>query len=146
MENINLRELKLEDYPSITFDKIRYIDTDRQGHVNNAVFSTFAETGRAEIYYDLENPLAAPGGAFVIANLNMDYIAEVNWPGRVDIGTGLTKIGNSSFSLAQGIYQDGKLCATAKTTIVHVMGSPVKSYPISEKTRELVNKYMLQGK
>jgi acyl-CoA thioester hydrolase len=146
MEKINLRELKLEDYPSITFDKIRYADTDRQGHVNNAVFSTFSETGRAEIYYDIENPLAAPDGAFVIANFNMDYIAEVNWPGRVDIGSCLTRVGTSSFSLAQGIYQDGKLCATTETTIVHVKGSPVKSSPLPEKTKETLRKYMMQDR
>ena len=33
-------------------DNIRYRDTDRQGHVNNAVLSTFPETGRVELLYD----------------------------------------------------------------------------------------------
>jgi acyl-CoA thioester hydrolase len=31
----------LEDFPFQTFDKVRYADTDRQGHVNNAAFATF---------------------------------------------------------------------------------------------------------
>ena len=31
-------------FPSRTHDKLRYNDTDRQGHVNNAVFSTFLES------------------------------------------------------------------------------------------------------
>ena len=31
-------------YPVLTTDTIRYGDTDCQGHVNNAVFSTFIET------------------------------------------------------------------------------------------------------
>lgn len=39
-------DYQLKDFPSVTFDKIRYGDTDRQGHVNNAVFSAFLETGR----------------------------------------------------------------------------------------------------
>ncbi len=37
---------RLEEFPLRTSDKVRYGDTDRQGHVNNAVFSTFLETGR----------------------------------------------------------------------------------------------------
>ena len=145
MEKIDLKQLKLEDYPSKTFDKVRYVDTDRQGHVNNAVFTSFSETGRAEIYYDLENPLSAPDGSFVIANSNINYIAEINWPGRVDIGTCITRVGTSSFSLAQGFYQDGKLCATAETTVVHVTGSPVKSYPLPETTKEKFRSLMLKG-
>lgn len=45
------------DFSLLTTDKIRYSDTDRQGHVNNAVFSTFLETGRAERLYRDELPL-----------------------------------------------------------------------------------------
>lgn len=29
----------LADFPFQTFDKVRYADTDRQGHVNNAAFA-----------------------------------------------------------------------------------------------------------
>ncbi|HDG9121136.1 TPA: acyl-CoA thioesterase, partial [Pseudomonas aeruginosa] len=47
-------EPELKDFPIHSSDKIRYADTDRQGHVNNAVFATFLETGRVEIIYDPE--------------------------------------------------------------------------------------------
>lgn len=36
----------LAAYPLHSRDKLRYGDTDRQGHINNAVFATFFETGR----------------------------------------------------------------------------------------------------
>jgi acyl-CoA thioester hydrolase len=36
----------LRDFAVYSVDKLRYGDTDRQGHVNNAVFATFLETGR----------------------------------------------------------------------------------------------------
>ena len=51
----------LDLFPLRTHDKIRYADTDRQGHVNNANFSTFLETGRTEILYNPDTPLTAPG-------------------------------------------------------------------------------------
>ncbi len=50
----------LEDFPHRTFDKLRYGDTDRQGHVNNAVFATFLETGRVEMLFAREQ--GVPGG------------------------------------------------------------------------------------
>lgn len=31
--------MTLADFPLQTFDKVRYADTDRQGHVNNAAFA-----------------------------------------------------------------------------------------------------------
>ena len=42
-------KLKLEAFPYQTHDKVRYGDTDRQGHINNIHFSEFLETGRVEI-------------------------------------------------------------------------------------------------
>ncbi len=35
----------LDAFPLRTHEKLRYADTDRQGHINNAVFATLLETG-----------------------------------------------------------------------------------------------------
>jgi acyl-CoA thioester hydrolase len=63
-----MEALKLNDFPLQTFDKVRYADTDRQGHVNNAVFATFLETGRVEVLYNPEYPLLSEGSSFVSAS------------------------------------------------------------------------------
>jgi len=63
----------LNDYAIRTHDKVRYADTDRQGHVNNAVFSTYLETGRVEFLYDPKAPLADDGVSFVIARLTLEF-------------------------------------------------------------------------
>ena len=59
-------------FPVITTDKIRYADTDRQGHVNNAVFSTFLETGRVELLYSDEARSLGDNTTFVIARKRDD--------------------------------------------------------------------------
>lgn len=92
----------LSDYPQTTFDKLRYNDTDRQGHVNNAVFATLLETGRVEFLYAPDGALRDPGCAFVIRRPVAEFLKEITWPGRVDIGTGVTDIGRSSFTLSPG--------------------------------------------
>ena len=73
-------------YPVLTTDTIRYGDTDCQGHVNNAVFSTFIETGRSEILYRQQPPVYPEGTQFVIARLEIDYLREILWPGEVVCG------------------------------------------------------------
>ena len=137
------QNLTLEEFPFQTFDKVRYADTDRQGHVNNAAFSTFLETGRVEFLYNPDDPLAAENGAFVIASLNLTFLAEINWPGRVDIGTGVTKVGNSSLKLYQGIFQEGRCVATAETVIVQMDERTRRSAPLSEKARVFLQQYQL---
>lgn len=121
----------LADYAMQSSDKIRYADTDRQGHVNNAAFATFLETGRAEIFYDPERSLAAPGCAFVIANLNIDFQAEINWPGSVQIGSKVSSVGRSSVTLEQAIFQDDQCVAIATTVIVQMNEATRKSHPLS---------------
>lgn len=126
----------LESYPLRSFDTIRYADTDRQGHVNNAVFSTFLESGRVPLLYDREAPLAADGAAFVIAKLVLEFRSEINWPGRVEIGTAVASVGRSSLTLAQGLFQDGRLVATAETVIVQMDEQTRRSRPLSAQAVE----------
>lgn len=128
----------LEDYPSRTSADIRYADLDRQGHVNNAVFATFSEMGRVAFMYDPDRPLAMEGMSFVIARLLIDFRSELFWPGTVEIGTGVLKIGRSSFTLAQGLFNEGRLVATTEATIVMVAKETRRSTPLPPQTREVL--------
>ncbi|MCM3124454.1 MULTISPECIES: thioesterase family protein [unclassified Mesobacillus] len=134
---------KYEDFPLKAFDKIRYADTDRQGHVNNALFSTFLETGRTELLYAKE-PLHAEKASFVIASQKLDLLSEIRWPGTVEIGSAITRVGNSSFSLFQGIYQNGKLAAVAETVIVQMDDDTRKSTPLSSETKGRLKEYLVE--
>jgi len=109
-----------DQFPRKASDKVRYADTDRQGHVNNALFATFLETARVEIFYNPEQPLAAPGAEFVIARLALDFLGEIRWPGSVTTGTAVRKIGNSSVTLAQAIFQDDRCVAQAEVVAVQI--------------------------
>lgn len=122
----------LSDYPLQAYEKLRYADTDRQGHVNNAVFSTMFETGRTELLLAPDRPLNEKGCGFVIARLQVDYWGEITWPGRVDIGTRIIVVGRSSMTLEQGLFQHRHCVATAQTVIVQMNESTRKSHPLAE--------------
>lgn len=123
----------IDDFPLRTRDKLRYADTDRQGHVNNAVFATFLETGRVEVIYG--EKLADDGAAFVIARLELDFLAEVTWPGEVEIGTAVKEVGRSSFKLFQTVFQNDAPVARAVTVIVQMNEATRKSHALTELAR-----------
>ncbi len=137
--------LKLEDFSGQAYDKLRYGDTDRQGHVNNAVFATFMETGRVELIFNAEAPLLDAGFSFVLAKLDIDYVAEVLWPGTVEIGTRVTRVGRSSVTMQQAVFQKGKLCASAVTVVVHFDQATRKSHRFSDEQRTKLEGWISQS-
>ena len=144
MSTSDLKQLTYNDHKFKTFDKVRYNDTDKQGHVNNAVFSTFFETGRVELLYVPDKPLFDEGCEFVIASNNIDYLAEIKWPGEVLIGTSITHIGNRSIHIVQSIYQNGKLAGISQNVTVQIDQVTRKSLPFSDGIREELKKYLLE--
>ena len=135
--------VKSGSFPVMTTDKIRYADTDRQGHVNNAVFSTFLETGRVELLYSDEARSLGDNTTFVIAKLSMEYRKPLFWPGSVTIATGIQKIGNSSLEFRQQISQNNETAASATTIIVQVDADGKKSIPFSSIQKEYLQKFAL---
>lgn len=140
---MNIKDFKYKDFPLQTYDKVRYSDTDRQGHVNNAMFSAFLETGRVELLYNPDNPLHDQGGSFVIAEIKIDLLAEIVWPGIIEIGTGITKVGNSSIKIAQGLYQNDTLVAVSETVIVQIDIATKKSKTLSETTKKVLSNHII---
>ena len=102
---------KVSYYVHWTKESVRYNDTDRQGHVNNAVFVTFLEAGRVSLLYNPKEEAPTPEGtSFVLANLVLNFRGEILWPSEVRIGTTVSRIGNSSVTFCQGLFCRRQLC------------------------------------
>jgi acyl-CoA thioester hydrolase len=126
---------KTGTYAHWTRDVLRFSDADRQGHVNNAVFATFLESGRVSILHDPKRKLIPPGSAFVIARLILKYRAEVFWPNDIAIGTAVKKLGRSSLTFVQGLFVGDQCVATAETVLVFIDKATCKSQPLTEAMR-----------
>ena len=122
-------------YAIWTYDQLRYGDTDLQGHVNNAAFATFCESGRVTFLFDDKLNLAGPGAIFAIVRLEIDFRAELFYPGRVDIGTRVLGIGRSSFRLGQGIFNADTCAATSESVLVLMDESTRKAKPLTAQLR-----------
>jgi len=135
---------KSETFPHWARDVLRYSDVDRQGHVNNAVFATFLETGRVSIFYDPKLNLIPPGGAFVIARLILNYRAEVFWPNEVAIGTAVKQLGRSSTTFVHGLFVNDQCVATAETVLVFIDRKSRKSQPLTDEMRSKLMRLALK--
>ncbi|HEY9790269.1 MAG TPA: thioesterase family protein [Candidatus Obscuribacterales bacterium] len=117
---------------------LRYGDTDSLGHINNAVFTTLFESGRAALLFDREGAIAGAGKTFVIVNLNVNFTGEMHYPGTVEVGTAVDSFGNSSVKLVQGLFKDGICCATSHSTIVLIDESTRRPISIPQDIRKLI--------
>jgi acyl-CoA thioester hydrolase len=124
---------RLAQFPGQTRDIIRFGDLDPQGHVNNTVFAIYFETGRVMLLRGPSNLLNPPGATSVLARLDINFLREMHWPGEVAIGTGTTRIGRSSYTFLQAIFQDGQCAATADATMVMIDATTRKARPLPEE-------------
>lgn len=132
----------LDDFPVKAVDTIRYGDTDMLGHVNNAVYSTYLETGRTRLLLSPRR-LAPQGMGFALVRLVLDYRAEMRWPGEAHIGTGVISIGRSSVGLRQAIFQDGQCMATAETVVVLFDLAERRAAPLPDDMRAALGALMM---
>jgi acyl-CoA thioester hydrolase len=123
---------RLEQFPGRTGDIIRFGDLDPQGHVNNTVFATFFETGRVMLLREPGNLLNPPGVTSVLARLDINFLREMHWPGSVEIGTGVERIGRSSYTFLQTIFHEGACAATGIATMVMIDAATRKARPLPE--------------
>jgi acyl-CoA thioester hydrolase len=117
-------------YPIRSIEKLRFADTDRNGHISNAVFAVCCQNARMEV---LSDPNRAPirfGTHFVIARLQLDFLAEMHWPGTVEIGTRIEHIGRSSVVLVQALFLRGRCVARAKSIVVLIDVATRRATPL----------------
>jgi acyl-CoA thioester hydrolase len=105
-------------YPHWTTVTLRYSDQDSMGHVNNVSFAAYVEAGRVAFEHAHMFPVLGPRQDFYLASLHINYRRQLHYPGTVEIGTGVVKLGRTSLTLAHGIFHDGALVADAESVIV----------------------------
>jgi acyl-CoA thioester hydrolase len=111
---------QLADYPHRVTEIVRFGDLDTQGHVNNAVFSTYFESGRVAIFRNQDLGIGVANATFVLVRQEIDFLRELHWPGNIVIGTALAELGRSSFTVTQAIF-NGEECAAAGRAILVMM-------------------------
>ena len=99
--------------------EVRFRDLDAFGHVNNAVFSTYAELARIRYLLDVLQPdRPFERMPLILAHLAIDFRSPIQLGEAVVVETRVTDIGRSSFGMRHRMTADRRLVAELETVLV----------------------------
>lgn len=120
--------------------QLRFRDTDRFGHVNNAVFASYSELARVDFMYGLEPP--PPG--LILARLEIDFRRQLHLGARVEIATNVARVGRTSVTLAQRLIADDENVADIGNVVVIYDYERERAVQVSPALREALAPYLLR--
>src|SRR3546814_17843762 len=86
---------------------------DINGHLNNVAFAALFESGRVLLNRDVRPLEERPANErTMVAAVEIKYLAEGNLPDPVRIATGIGRLGTSSWTIVQAMFQNGRCIAT----------------------------------
>ena len=138
-------EPHLEDFPYRLSDNVRFADLDPNQHVNNAAYASYFETARVTLMKDSANGLSPEGFGWVMVRLDINFRAELHWPGKIELGLGVAKIGRTSVSFDQVVFSEGKCVASARAVNVLVDQVTRKPVPLTNEMRANFLRWLRRG-
>jgi acyl-CoA thioester hydrolase len=132
---------RLEDYPVRTVEKLRFADTDCNGHISNAVFAVCCQNARMELLHDPSRVPLPINAQFVIARLEIDFLGEMRWPGSVVIGSRCEHVGRSSLVMTQALFIDERCAASARSTVVLMDRATRRAAPLPPETARALHTF-----
>lgn len=116
----------------------RWQDQDAYGHVNNIVYYSLFDTA-------VNTHLVQQGGLDIqrspviglVVETRCQFLRELHFPGTVDAGLRVTRLGRSSVTYQIGLFPDGESDVAAKGHFVHVYvdRSERRPVPIPDQIR-----------
>ena len=125
--------LRPDAYAQLLEMRASYADVDSFQHLNNVALARFFEEGRAAMNMSVFGVDAvvrpSDGVQLLFASIAIDYVSLGEYPGMVQVGTAVGRIGRSSFSQSAGIFQNGRCVALCNAVTVFAIDSKAAELP-----------------
>ena len=122
----------------------RFGDLDIRGHINNVSIVQYCEDVRVALQLEVfgdEIYVADSPTRVVVAQMTCHFTNEGTFPASIDAGVGVSRIGNTSYALAVGLFQNGRCIATQDASMVYVgRDGPL---PLTPAIRARMEKYVI---
>ncbi len=116
----------------------RFSETDALGHINNTAIAVWFEAGRVEYVDEMLRQSLGSAPSWVMATQTLDYLNESFFGSDVSMDLAVTRIGNSSFTVACRMYQNEKHTVKATAVLVFVDDATRRPSPIPEAIRSVL--------
>lgn len=124
--------------------QLRFNDIDALGHVNNTVYFTFYDLGKARYFEEVKrSPIDWNDADLVIANVNANFLSPVFMYEPIAVQTATMSIGNKSLKVAQRIINTDtqEIKATCETILVGFDVTTSSAKEISDEWKEAISFY-----
>jgi len=106
-------------YPVHQIAQTRFQDMDINGHLNNVAFAALFENARVQLNRNVRPWADRPANErAMVAAVEINYLREGNFPDDVTVCSGIGRIGTSSWTIEQAMFQKGQCIATCDTVVV----------------------------
>ncbi|OTG81942.1 thioesterase [Acinetobacter sp. ANC 5054] len=140
-------ELKIrQNYPFLFPIQTRWADNDMYGHVNNVTYYSYFDTAaNALLIQHAGFNLQSTPIIGLVVDSACSFLSELSYPEIIEVGVGISKIGNSSLRYDLAIFKQGQNMAAAQGHFVHVfVDRPTrKSTSIPEDMRDALTHFMV---
>ncbi|MGN2620999.1 acyl-CoA thioesterase [Bacillus stercoris] len=121
---------------------VRFNDCDSLGHVNNAVYFTYLEEARKELFKIFNPSLSVKSWNLIVASTQCDFLQESIYAQKITVYTWVSRIGKSSFDVEHAIQDNKKnWIARGKVALVSFNFKERKSVPLKKEIQELLFKH-----
>ena len=124
--------LALGFYPVSVDVPVAWGDMDAYGHVNNAMFLRYFETGRMAYFgrSGIDGRMATERIGPILAQASVSYLRPVIFPDTLTVATTVVRLGNTSVIMASRCWSraQGEIAAKGESVIVmmnYVTGSKI---------------------
>jgi acyl-CoA thioester hydrolase len=109
---------RVDGFPFVHRETVRFRDLDAFGHVNNAVYLTYLEEARNALLAHLGLARGVAEITMILARVEIDFRAQANVGDELEIGVRPSRFGTKSFDLEYELRAGDRVVAHAKTVLV----------------------------
>ncbi|MDC2890546.1 acyl-CoA thioesterase [Psychrosphaera algicola] len=120
----------------------RFSETDALGHINNTVVPVWFETARVPVFEIFNPTQSLTKWNLILAKIEVNYVAQMSYNANVEIRTFVKRIGNSSLTLLQEVWQQDQKVAFGECVLVKFDYGTNQSCAISESEQYSLKKHI----
>ena len=139
-------ERRRGEYPVLRTITTRWEDEDVYGHVNNVVYYSYFDTAVNGYLIEATGTDTRELEAYgVVAETGCRYLRELRFPGDVQVGLVVTRLGRSSVVYEIGLFQgdSDEPAAVGKFVHVYVSGAERTVTPVPDVVRAVLEKLVV---
>jgi acyl-CoA thioester hydrolase len=126
---------QLIHYPFTLALDTRFGDMDPNRHLNNTAISRLYEETRVRFHRMVRATHTEVGEPhFLVARIEIDYLAEGDYPAPVNLGLGVIDVGTRSYRVGLGLFQNDACIGLSDAVLVHREGDGTGPIPFMLRT------------